>query len=274
MVSDLGDLYEDMSDREIAVKLDISEDEVQKRRESSGFLRLSEFQQKEGIETKVDLSVELDEMEKRKLQGFLGEKITSLMRNRVVEHLENHLKQDWGLRNKLHLVNKESSFQRYWASGRPRQGSIRIEGNNLKHHGKTRKELEEYIKERCVVTEKELFTKFRELRNPFIDFNFYAVKTNGKKEVEFRVSDYSENSFESNQKLKVEVPVVDDFKIVMLEVKTTRDDAKNLFSKNQRKARDLAKKSPFLEFFSLRVGKEFSELDLPENFSLSIEKHS
>lgn len=274
MSSEVGDMYEEMNDREIAIELDISEDDVKERRKNSGFLRLEEFTESEKLNEEVEISVELDDMEKRKLQGFLGEKLTSLMRNRVVKHLETHLKDDWILRNKLNLVSKESSFQRYWASGRPRQGSIRIEGRSLKHSGSTEEEIKEYVRERCVVAEENIFTKFRDVRNPFIDFNFYAVRRNGSEKVEFMVNDFSENSFENQEKLEIEVPLIDDFKIVMLEVKTTRDDAKNLFSKNQRSARDLAKDSPFLEFFSLKVNREFSELNIPERFSLNIEKHS
>jgi hypothetical protein len=274
MVSEVGEMYEEMNDREIAVELDITEDEVQERRKDSGFLRLEEFLENKKPDDKVEVSVELDGMEKKKLQGFLGEKITSLMRSRVVKHLEKHLKDDWILRNKLNLVSEESTHQRYWASGRPRQGSIRIEGRSIKHNGSTEDVIREYVRERCVLAERDIFTKFRDVRNPFIDFNFYAVRKRGTEKVEFLVNDFSGDSFENGEKIEIEVPVIDDFKIVMLEVKTTKDDAKNLFSTNQRYARDLAKKSPFLEFFSLKINREFSELDIPETFSLDIRKHS
>ena len=43
MVSEVGEIYEEMNDREIAVELDITEDEVKERRKDSGFLRLEEF---------------------------------------------------------------------------------------------------------------------------------------------------------------------------------------------------------------------------------------
>lgn len=267
-------MYSRKTDREIAVELDTTEEEVKKMRRDSGFLRLSEFQSKEDINSSLSMDVELDEMEKRKLQGYMGEKVTALMKNRVVDHLEGHVKDNWVIRDKLHIVNEASSFQRYWASGRPRQGEIRIEGRHLKHSNSTENELREYIQEKCVVAREEIFEKFREVRNPFIDFNFYAVKTVDKKEVAFTARDFTENRFESGQKVKAEIPVIEDFKIVMLEVKTTKEDAKKLFSKNQRKVRDMAKGSPFLEFFSLKVDKEFTELGLPSEMTLNIEKHS
>jgi len=275
MGSDLDSAFHELSDREIAVELDVSEDEVRAKRRESGFLNLKEFEQEDGGQTDtLQLDLELDEMEKRKVQGFLGEKIASLMKNRVVDHISTHLRSSWVLRDKMHLINSSSTFQRYWASGKPRQGEIRIEGRNLKHTGKNKEELKEHVQEKCVAAEEEIFKKFKEVRNPFIDFNFYAVKTNGRKQIEFKAENYSKNKFEENETIKVELPKIEDFKIVMLEVKTTKDDAENLFSKNQRKARDMAKNSPFLEFFSLKVDKEFQELGIPSSFDGKIQKHS
>lgn len=274
MDPDLTDLYEDMTDREIAVELEISEKDVQNRREDSGFLRLDEFEQNQEVSNELSIDVELDKMEKRKLQGFMGEKITFLMRNRVVDFLSTHLRDFWILREKLHIINNDSNFQRYWASGKPQQGSIKIEGRNLKHHGSTNEELREYVKDKCVAAQKDIFSKFKDVRNPFIDFNFYAVKKTGVQKVEFSVKNYSSKSFESKEKMEVEIPVIEDFKIVMLEVKTTKQDAQSLFSENQRNARDLAKNSPYLDFFSLRIDEEFSEMDISSEFNLEVEKHS
>ena len=266
--------FHEMSDREIAVELDVSEGEVREKRRASGFLNLKEFEKDEDQQESLQMDLVLDEMEKRKIQGFLGEKIASLMKNRMVDHISTHLRSSWVLRDKMHLINSSSTFQRYWASGKPRQGEIRIEGRILKHTGKNREELKEHVQEKCVVTEEEIFKKFKQVRNPFIDFNFYAVKTNGTEEIEFQAEDYTENKFEHNETIKVELPKIVDFKILMLEVKTTKDNAENLFSKNQRKARDIANNSPFLEFFSLKVDKEFQELGIPEEFDGEIKKHS
>lgn len=266
--------FERKTDRELAVEMDLPEQEIKQKRKESGFLRLEEFTESESATSSVDIDLELEKMEKRKLQGFLGEKLTSLMKSRVVTHLEEQLKDSWILRDKLHLVNLDSRFERYWASGRPYQGEIRINGRTIKHQGSSREELEEHTKERTAAAEEKLFKKFREIRNPFIDFSFYAIKTSENKKVEFNVEDYSGDSFDPSEKLEVEVPVIEDFKIVMLEVKTTKDEAEQLFSSNQRKARDLARGSPFLDFFSLKVNRDFEELDLPEDFSIELKKHS
>jgi hypothetical protein len=266
--------YEEMTDRELAVELDISEEDVKERRRSSGFLRLDEFNDSDDGSRDLNINAKLNEMEKRKVQGFLGEKVASLMRSRVINHLEDHLNSSWILREKMHLVNENSSHERYWASGRPRQGSMRIQGRQLKNHGAEEDEIKDYIREKCVLATEDIFRKFREVRNPFIDFNFYAVRKAGSKKTSFSVQDYSSNTFESGDRIDVEVPIVSDFKIVMLEVKTSKNSAKNLFSKNQRKARDMAKESPFLDFFSLKIDEEFSEMDIPTEFKLEIEKHS
>lgn len=274
MNSKIEDEFEQKTDRELAVEMDLPEEKIKQKRKESGFLRLEEFTDSESATSSVDIKLKLEEMEKRKLQGFLGEKLTSLMKSRVVKHLDEHLKDSWILRDKLHLVNLDSRFERYWASGRPYQGEIRINGRTIKHQGSSKDELEQHVKERTAAAEENLFKKFREIRNPFIDFSFYAIKTSENKKVEFNVEDYSNNGFDSSEKLRVETPVIDDFKIVMLEVKTTKDEAEQLFSSNQRKARDLARGSPFLDFFSLKVNRDFEELDIPEDFSIKLKKHS
>lgn len=266
--------FEKVSDRELAKDLGVSEEDARQERKKRGFLKLDDFQEQREVEDSLDIDAELDDMEKRKLQGHLGEKLTSLMKSRVTEYLESHTRPEWVLRDKLQLISTASASKRYWASGKPRQGSIRIDGRSIKHTGESLDEIEKYVKERCVFAKEDIFENFKEVRNPFIDFNFYAVKKTGKRETEFMLEDYSKNSFDAKENMKVTIPVIEDFKVIMLEVKTTKDDAETLFSSNQRKARDLAKNSPYLDFFSLQVDKEFSELNIPKEYSVYIQKHS
>ncbi|GEM_PF-2776211 len=268
--SNLGNV----SDRQLAKDLGVSEKDARQERKKRGFLKLDDFQDKKEVEESLNIDAELSDMEKRKLQGHLGEKLTSLMKSRVTDYLKSHTRPEWVLRDKLQLISNVSTSNRYWASGKPRQGSIRIEGRSIKHTGKPLEEIEKYVKERCVFAVEDMFEKFKEVRNPFIDFNFYAVKETGKRETEFVLEDYSSDSFDAKESMKVSIPVIEDFKVIMLEVKTTKDDAGSLFSSNQRKARNLAKNSPYLDFFSLQVDREFSELNIPEEYSVSIQKHS
>ena len=265
---------ENVSDRELAKHLEVSEEDARQERKKRGFLKLDDFQDQKEVKNSLDIDAELDDMEKRKLQGHLGEKLTSLMKSRVTDYLESHTRPEWVLRDKLQLISGSSVSKRYWASGKPRQGSIRIDGRSIKHTGESLDEIEKYVKERCVFAEGDMFEKFKEVRNPFIDFNFYAVKKTGKRLTEFILEDYSSDSFDAKESMKVSIPVIEDFKVIMLEVKTTKDEAETLFSSNQRKARDLAKKSPYLDFFSLQVDIEFSELNIPKEYSVDIQKHS
>ena len=265
---------ENVSDRELAKHLEVSEEDARQERKKRGFLKLDDFQDQKEVKNSLDIDAELDDMEKRKLQGHLGEKLTSLMKSRVTDYLESHTRSEWVLRDKLQLISSASVSKRYWASGKPRQGSIRIDGRSIKHTGESLDEIEKYVKERCVFAEGDMFEKFKEVRNPFIDFNFYAVKKTGKRETEFILEDYSSDSFDAKESMKVSIPVIEDFKVIMLEVKTTKDEAETLFSSNQRKARDLAKNSPYLDFFSLQVDREFSELNIPKEYSVDIQKHS
>lgn len=271
---DKTESFEKVSDRELAKDLGVSEEDARQERKKRGFLKLDDFQDKKEVEDSLDIDAELDGMEKRKLQGHLGEKLTSLMKSRVTDYLESHTRPEWVLRDKLQLISTASVSKRYWASGKPRQGSIRIDGRSIKHTGEPLDEIEKYLKERCVFAEEDMFEKFKEVRNPFIDFNFYAVKKTGERETEFMLEDYSKNSFDAEERMKVSIPVIEDFKVIMLEVKTTKDDVGTLFSSNQRKARDFAKNSPYLDFFSLQVDIEFSELNIPEEYSVNIQKHS
>ena len=265
---------ENVSDRQLAKDLGVSEDDARQERKKRGFLKLDDFQDQKEVEDSLGIEAELDDMEKRKLQGHLGEKLTSLMKSRVTDYLESHTRPEWVLRDKLQLISTAAVSKRYWASGKPRQGSIRIDGRSIKHTGESLDEIEKYVKERCVFAEGDMFEKFKEVRNPFIDFNFYAVKKTGKRLTEFILEDYSSDSFDAKESMKVSIPVIEDFKVIMLEVKTTKDEAETLFSSNQRKARDLAKNSPYLDFFSLQVDREFSDLNIPEEYSVNIQKHS
>jgi hypothetical protein len=271
---DKTEKFEKVSDRELAEDLGVSEEDAREERKKRGFLKLDDFKDQKEVEESLNIDAELDDMEKRKLQGHLGEKLTSLMKSRVTDYLESHTKPEWVLRDKLQIISTASTSRRYWASGRPRQGSIRIDRRTIKHTGESLDEIEKYVKERCIFAKEDLFEKFKEVRNPFIDFNFYAVKKTGARETKLILEDYSKNSFDGEESLKVCVPVIEDFKVIMLEVKTTKDEAETLFSSNQRKARDLAKNSPYLDFFSLQVDREFSELNIPEDYSVNIQKHS
>ena len=267
--------YEELSDREIAKELDITESEVEKIRSENGFLRIQNFIDTENIEKNLEINFELDKMRKRQLQGFIGEKICSLMQNRVMEELEKHVKNRWILREKAHLLNEKDSSHNYWIGGRPSKDEIEIEGYLVKHFNADKENIKEKISSECLLADESLFRKFREVKNPWIDFNFYALKISDYQKKKFSVRDFSKNSFEEeNKTIEVKVPVIEDFKVIALEVKTSSDKAEKLLSTNQRKVRENAKNSAFLEFFTLKIDTEFDRLDIPESFSATFQKHS
>ena len=267
--------FEEKNDRELAKELDVSESQVKNIRREEGFLRLDKFKEDDQISSVFSLNWELDEMEKRKLQGFLGEKVTKLLTGKVKNHLKKFTRDNWVLRDKIYLVNSSNTIQRYWANSKPIQGGLRVEGKQIKHDNKSEEKIKEHISEKCVIADNQLFKKFKKLRNPFIDFNFYIVKKTGTENVKYKATNYGKLSNNmGGENISVEVPKIEDFKIIMLEVKTTRKNAESLLTENQRKARDIAKESPYLEFFTIKVNREFEELNIPSNYEAKLEKHT
>lgn len=267
--------FEEKNDRELAKELDVSESQVKNIRREEGFLRLDKFKEDDQISSVFSLNWELDEMEKRKLQGFLGEKVTKLLTGKVKNHLKKFTRDNWVLRDKIYLVNSSNTIQRYWANSKPIQGELRVEGKQIKHDNKSEEKIKEHISEKCVIADNQLFKKFKKLRNPFIDFNFYIVKKTGTENVKYKATNYGKLSNNmGGENISVEVPKIEDFKIIMLEVKTTRKNAESLLTENQRKARDIAKESPYLEFFTIKVNREFEELNIPSNYEAKLEKHT
>lgn len=230
------------------------------------------YNSKEKEDLSLDIDLGLDDMKRRKLKGFLGEEIIRICRKRILEQVTSALGGSWEVRDDLHLVNKDSPSQRYRASGRPERGEIRIEGNTVKHSGKKEKKLREHVHKNVLKAPEDLFERFRELRNPFIDFSFYAVRSGSGSDTSFEVRDYSGESF-APSRLKLQIPEIEDFKILFLEAKTTEDDAKNLLSSNQRSVRDQARNSPYTQFFTARIGHELRD-GVPESVRVSIEEHS
>ncbi len=264
--------FEDADDREIAKELTVPEEKVEKMR-SRGFLRLEEFKNPEEGPDSVEIDFELDELRKRQLQGFLGEKVCSLMENRVKKLLSKHVKSNWTLERKAEMIS-ENKFGHSIGSYPRSRGEIKIEGNMIKHFNAEEEEIREEIRGRCFKTSDELFEAFHKVRNPWIDFSFYAFKTEGKIGQSFSIKDFSQSALEAGKTIEVEIPVVKDFKIAALEVKTTEGDEENLLSRNQRKVRKIAEESPFIDFFTLKIDTSFEELGIPEEFSGKFRKHS
>ena len=271
---EIENLYEEMDDREMARELDITEEEAREKRLDRGLLRLENFSEEDEVPGKTRMRFELNSMERRKLQGFVGEKLTQLMKGKVVDYLREHMKGDWELRSKAQMVRKDRTSHSYWAGGRPDKDEIVLESGVVKHQGAGKDELKDAVRDECVVAEDGLFKKFQEVRNPWIDFSFYALKIKDTVDQAFSTRDFSKGSFDQESEIDVEVPIASDFKLMAVEVKTTNSDAQNLLSSNQRKVRDLAEESHYIDFFTLKVETEFSDLNIPEDFEAELARGS
>jgi hypothetical protein len=272
-LSDLKENFEELDDREIAKITEEPEPRVREKRKEKGFLRLDDFSNQNNIDDDLDVGFELDEMRKRQLQGYLGEKVCSLMENRVKNLLSDHVKSHWILRRKAEIISEDSIGHSIGPHPK-RTGEIKIEGSVVKHFEADEKEIREKIEERCFKTSEELFKAFHKVRNPWIDFSFYAFQIEDTEQQTFNVKDFSESALSTGNIMEVEIPVISDFKIAALEVKTTNGEEERLLSKNQRKVREMAEESPFIDFFTLKIDTSFEELDIPEEFSGKFRKHS
>lgn len=267
-----SETVERKNDREIAVEKDITEEAVKTERRQSGYPRLSDFISQEEVENAKKVEFELDELRKRQLQGFIGEKITGLMVNRLKGELEEYVKDDWVLRDKAQILSEKNNGYMLRIGGRPGNDEIMVERNTVKHMGAEEKMIREKARKETFLMSHQMFERYSEMKNPWIDQNFYALEVNGSKTVKFTVKDYSKESFERTSHLEVKIPYVTDFKIIAVEIKTSKDEANNLLSKNQRKVRDNSKESPHLDFFTLKLDTEFEEFGLPGTFEAQIER--
>ena len=272
-LSNLKENFEELDDREIAKITEEPEHKIREERREKGFLRLDDFTNEKKIDSVLDVGFEMDEMRKRQLQGYLGERVCSLMENRVKNLLSEHVKSHWVLRREAEIIS-EDNIGHSIGPHPERTGEVKIEGKFVKHFEADEEEIREKIEEKCFKTNPELFKAFHKVRNPWIDFSFYAFQIEETEKQAFNVKDFSDSALNAGKTIEVEIPVISDFKIAALEVKTTKGEEERLLSKNQRNVREMAEESPFIDFFTLKIDTCFEELDIPEEFSGKFRKHS
>lgn len=268
----LRENFESMSDREMARELELPQDEVSRRRKELGLLKLDSLI--DSGDSAFDIELELGEMDCRRLQGFLGERIARLMKSKILRQLGNSLESGWVLRERCEVLNAEDFSRNFYAGRRPSRGETELSGSHIRHWGHTGEELREIVRERSVALPPELFESFLESRAPFTDQLYYGFKIQDTTEKRFATYDLEKPGFDRESSLEAEVPVADDFKLLAVEVKTTSGDPGSLLSTNQRELREKAKSTPFLDFYVLHVDLEFDDLDVPESYSVSLSRES
>lgn len=263
-----------MNRRELAKKKDISEAKLEQDLKELGFRRLTDFENSdEGKET-CELEYSLDEMEKRKLQGVFGERIAVFIEGKIKRFITRILPQDWNVKKNIHLRTKDNHKSLNFGQKPKDSGSIKISGDTVAHYGADEETLIERVQQRHFSASEYLFNKFQENQIPSIDNTFYALKKSGEKRCfKYDFIDHSKNSYQIQRNTtKVSVEHIEDFKVIGLEVKTTKSDAKNLLSKKQRRIRERAQNSAFLDFYTIDVDFEIEESDIPTEIPVKIKK--
>lgn len=266
--------YDTQDDRDLARELQIPEAEVEQIREDLGLFRLDAFTATSDADEDTTITAAFDELQRRKLQGFVGEEVCRLLRSELCDRLEAYLKDNWELQQNAELITPESQTGSYRLGRRPERGDILIDHGVVKHHGADDETVRQYIEERCFVADRELLEIFHRVQNPWIDELLYAIHTTDQVETSVPVQNYEDASIRPQETIAVSVPAINDFKIVAVEIKTTTGDGRTQLTSNQRSVRDLAQNSPYLDFFIATVKTDFDQLDLPASFDIELRKDS
>ncbi|MFB6245789.1 MAG: hypothetical protein ABEJ03_05585 [Candidatus Nanohaloarchaea archaeon] len=262
---------EELTDRQLASRMNLTENEAMEARKRSGVSRLEDFFRQEDEKEELEVSFDLGEMHRRQLQGCVGEKIAAFLRNRVAEFLENHLENGWTIERSCEVVSAGGPLRE--VSTGSRFSDIRLEGSSVRHRGLDEEKLLEKLEENCVALPEDLFDSFLEAWNPFIDEIFYGFRHKENIEKKFSSRDTTEPGFETGKPITANIPLAEDFKIMAVEVKTTGDRAEDLLTSNQREVRDMASRSPFVDFFTLHVDLDLEEIGVPDSVNSKIRRH-
>jgi hypothetical protein len=259
--------------REVAKKEDISKNELAKKLKEKGFTTIREFLGREENDS-IKMDYEIDEMEKRKLQGLFGEKISTFVEGRIKKFLQESMGSEWEIKKGIKVKAKGETDKSMFYGLKPDEKSkIKCSGKSIAHTGLGNEKIKEEIESMHYHVSDRLFKKFQECRAPSIDECYYAVKKSGElKQYNYRAFDRSSGSYEvEGEKLNCMLEKLDDFKIIYLEVKTTTGEGNNLLSTTQREVRDTASQTAFMDFYLVRVEYDISSSEIPDTVKVEIE---
>ncbi|MFB6214144.1 MAG: hypothetical protein ABEJ07_06315 [Candidatus Nanohaloarchaea archaeon] len=271
-MTDILDRAYFVSPRKLAVELEKSEEELEQELREHGFTRLTDFQDRES--EGLELEYEIQELERRKLQGIFGEKVARFVKGRIKRYIESRLPGGWELRENARLRDSSDSATLRLGEKPDTRDSMKLSGNSVAHYGMDREEILKQVRSRHFAAGKNMFERFQESLLPTIDRVLYALEKNGEtEEMRYDVIDHSKSSAEINrERVRIPLEKVEDFKVIGLEVKTSRDDAEKLLSSVQRNVRDRASNSPHIDLYGVHVDYNIDTAEIPEEVPVTVKK--
>ncbi|MFB6116677.1 MAG: hypothetical protein ABEK10_04165 [Candidatus Nanosalina sp.] len=259
--------------RNLARDRDRSRRELVQELKDRGFSTIKEFFGKKEDDS-IEMTYNLDEMEKRKLQGVFGEKVARFVEGRIRDFLKDSMGNKWEIRKGIEVKTKGENHRSMFYGLKPDENSgIKCSGKSVAHNGMENHEIREELRKMHYHVSKRLFKKFQEYQAPNIDECYYAIRKTGEKvKHEYRAYDRSSGVHDTEgEKLDCKLNEIEDFKIICLEVKTTSQKSKNLLSKTQREVRDLASETAFLDFYLVKVDYDIQTAEIPDSVDVEIE---
>ena len=268
----IQDNYTEMTDREMARYLEVTEDKVKSVRREAGCRRLVEDEN--SSLTDVEVEYELSDRDKRQLQGFVGEMLSKFASGDIIDKLRAGTGDGWKIVDKASLVPVKGV-------GSARLGDtfgankLEIKPGKIVHSAQTVEEASELVEQRVFAAESNLINKIKKSEFPSIDRRFFGIKASGSEiRKKFDVVSRSSSSLDAGEKKEYSIPVIEDAKVFHVEIKTSPDSSpEQMFSKVQRKARNKSSESPFSEFYSFHIDLDIAELEIPSDFTASMKRH-
>lgn len=259
--------------RALARDKDISRKKLVKELKNQGFSTIKNFFGKE-TKSSIKMDYNIDEMEKRKLQGLFGEKVATFVEGRIREFIKESMGNDWEIKKGIKVKTKGSTQKSMFYGLKPDENSkLKSSGKSIAHYGLSNQVIKDEIESIHFHVSERLFKKFQEYQAPSIDECYYALKKTGRTEKhKYRAYDRSSGSHDTEgDKIVCNLDELEDFKIICLEVKTTKEKGSKLLSSTQRQVRDLASETAFMDFYLARVDYDISSSEIPDSVKVEIE---
>jgi hypothetical protein len=264
------------SSRELAKNFETSEKEIEDKLEELGFRTIENFTGESSDSESLNLSYEISDLERRKLQGLFGEKVAVFVKGKMESFIQESLPESWSLHQGVKLTTSGVNKKSLWFGDKNTlEKGFDISDSTVRHRNLPKDKIKEKVRKRHFYASEELFQKFQEHRIPSIDEVFYAVKkTKDTKKREYQMVNSEASSFSQQETTEIDLEEVEDFKVVGVEIKTTENRAESLLSSLQREVRDKAKESPYVDLYSLKVEYEKESREIPEEVDIRMKKLS